>query len=113
MKRIYDDDGFEFERLNLLGAAYRGLSDVGEVLVTVDEIPNADKDAWVARFGALGDRTRAHADDCLAKGHRESARSAYLRACTYFQTASANAPGTKDPDAFGRRWHDHRDCWDR
>jgi hypothetical protein len=112
MQRMYDDDGFEFERLNLLGAAYRGLSDVGEVLVTLDAIPNADKDAWVQEFGALGDRTRAHADGCLRRGHRESARTAYLRACTYFQTASANAPGTKDPDAFDRRWQDHRDCWD-
>jgi hypothetical protein len=113
MKRMYDDDGFEFERLNLLGAAYRGLTDIGEILVTLDQIPNADKDAWVRAFGALGERLRAHADDCRDRGHRHSARSAYLRASSYFATASANSPGTKDPGAFDRRWEDHRGCWDR
>src|SRR4029079_7930781 len=94
-------------------AAYRGLTDIGEILVTLDRIPNADKDAWVREFGALGARLRAQADASLAGGHRVSARSAYLRACSYFATASSNAPGTGDPDAFDRVWQDHRDSWDR
>ena len=52
MQRVYEDDGFEFERLNLLGATYGALSDVGEVLVTIERIPNADHEAWLRVRGA-------------------------------------------------------------
>ena len=113
VKRFYDDDGFEFDRLNLLGAAYRGLTDVGEVLMTLDRIPNADMEAWVREFAALGDRVQGLAESCLAAHHPTSARTALLRACSYFATASSNAPGTSDPDRFQRLWERHRDCWDR
>ncbi|MCJ7436895.1 MAG: hypothetical protein MUP97_03935, partial [Acidimicrobiia bacterium] len=113
MKRFYDDDGFEFDRLNLLGAAYRGLTDVGEVLMTLDRIPNADMEAWVREFAALGDRVQGLAESCMAAHHPTSARTALLRACSYFATASSNAPGTSDRDRFQRLWERHRDCWDR
>jgi hypothetical protein len=112
MQRVFKDDGFEFERLNLLGAAYRGLTDIGEVLVTLDRVTDGDRDSWVKEFSALGDRLEQHAQQCLAGKHHESARSAYLRACSYFASASASAPGTSDPDAFDRLWERHRDCWD-
>jgi hypothetical protein len=112
MRRAYDDDGFEFDRLNLLGAAYRGLTDVGEVLVTLDAIPNGDQEAWVTQFAALAGRLRGQADASLAAGHRVSARSAYLRASSYYATASAASPGTSDPDRYHSLWEAHRDAWD-
>jgi hypothetical protein len=112
MPRYYDDDGFEFERLILLGGAYRSLTDVGEVLVTTDRIPNGDREAWVREFTALATRLHAQAAASASAGHHISARSAYLRACSYFATASAQAPGTSDPDRFHTLWQQHRDCWD-
>jgi hypothetical protein len=44
-KRHYADDGFEFDRLILLGGAYRGLTDVGEVLMTLDAVADGDAEA--------------------------------------------------------------------
>lgn len=103
MKRFYDDEGFEFDRLILLGHAYRNLTDVGEVLITLDAIPNGDRDAWVREFVALADRREAEGDDHLAHHHRVSARMAYLRAATYYATASNMAP---------EHWEASRACWD-
>ncbi len=112
MQRHYDDDGFEFDRLNLLGSSYRGLTDVGEVLVTIDAIPNGDHEAWVHEFAALGVRLAHQADASLARGHRISARSAYLRAASYLATASAAAPGTDQPERYHTLWEQHRRVWD-
>jgi hypothetical protein len=113
MTRFYDDEGFEFDRLNLLGAAYRGLTDIGEILVTLDRVPNADSEAWVREFTALGARLEAQGEQALAAQHPVSARSALLRACSSFASASSNAPGTSEPDRFTALWERHRDCWDR
>ena len=113
MKRHYADDGFEFDRLILLGGAYRGLTDVGEVLMTLDAVPDGDAEAMVSEFSALGERLLAQADASLHGGHRVSARSAYLRACTYFDTASSSAPGSRDPARFHSLWERHRQAWDQ
>ncbi|RKH28368.1 alpha/beta hydrolase [Corallococcus sp. CA041A] len=112
MERHFKDGRFEFARLGLLGAAYRGLSDAGEVLVTLDGIPDGDREAWVREFTALAERLERQAHASAAHGHRASARSAFLRASTYFHEASACAPGTSRPERFRALWLRHRDCWD-
>lgn len=112
MQRFYDDDGFEFDRLILLGGVYRGLTDAGEVLETLDHVPNGDHEAFVTQFAALGDRLDAQAAASLRAGHRVSARTAYLRACSYYAVASSHAPGTADPGRFDTLWESHRDAWD-
>lgn len=113
MKPVYEDQGFEFERLLLLGSCYHRLADAGEVLVTLDAVPDGDHEAWVSSFGALGDRLRSQAEASAAAGHSASAAAAYLRACSYYASASSHAPGTSDPDRFHTLWESHRDCWDR
>lgn len=113
MERHFDDEGFEFDRLLLLGGCYRRLADVGEILVTLDAIGDGDHEAWVREFAALGGRLRAQAEASESAGHMVSASSAYLRACTYYATASAHAPGTSDPERYHSLWESHRGCWDR
>ena len=46
-------------------------------------------------------------------GHRLSARDAWLRAATYFSTASYQLSGSKQKDQFEPLWEEHRACWDR
>src|SRR5262245_55979582 len=87
--RQFEDAGFEFDRLNLLGAAYRGMTDAGEILRALDDVVDGDHESWIAAFSSLAERIRAQADASLRNGHIASARSAYLRASSYFQTASA------------------------
>ena len=113
MRRQFADDGFEFDRLLLLGWANRGLSDAGEVLVALDAVTDGDHDSWVAAFEALGDRLAAQAAASAAAGRPQSARTANLRACTYFATASQHAVGSQGPDRATELWERHRTCWDR
>src|SRR5262245_33364350 len=112
VRRQFRDQGFEFDRLALLGAAYRGLTDVGEVLRALDDVADGDHESWIAAFSSLAGRLRAQADASLRNGHIASARSAYLRASSYFATASAASPGSEDPSRFTTLWEKHRDAWD-
>ena len=112
IKRYFQDEGFEFDRLMLLGAAYRGLSDAGEVLVTLDTVVDGDRESWITAFSLLAGRLRAQAESSLAGGHRVSARAAYLRASTYYATASAASPGSSDPHRYFTLWEQHRAAWD-
>jgi hypothetical protein len=110
--RQFRDEGFEFDRLMLLGSVYRGLTDVGEILRALDDVVDGDHESWIAAFSSLAERLRAQADASLSDGHTTSARSAYLRASSYFATASAASPGSKDPTRFTTLWEKHRDAWD-
>ncbi len=112
VRRVFDDEGMEFDRLLLLGWAYRRLSDAGEVLEALDGVTDGDGETWISQLSALADRVRARAEASEAAGHGESARSAYLRASTYYASASSYAPGTDRPERFTALWEQHRDCWD-
>lgn len=113
MRKVFDDEGMEFDRLVLLGWAYRRLTDVGEVLQALDGVTDGDGESWITQLSDLGDRVRARAEASEASGHTESARSAYLRACSYYASACNYAPGTDRPERFRDLWEQHRDCWDR
>src|SRR5690606_24562719 len=63
-------------------------------------------------FASLAERLRDQADASLAGGHPLSARSAYLRASSYFAAASAASPGSSDPSRYDSLWEAHRACWD-
>lgn len=111
-QRQFEDEGFEFDRLMLLGGAYRGLTDAGEVLVALDAVVDGDRESWITVFSTLGDRLRGQADASLAGGHPVSARAAYLRACAYYATASAASPGSLDPSRYVTLFEQHRAAWD-
>ncbi|MCB1248843.1 MAG: alpha/beta hydrolase [Acidimicrobiales bacterium] len=112
MQRTYDDDGFEFARLIALGSTYRGLADIGEVLTTIERIPDGDRETWVREWTATADRLADAAQASADAGHDVSARTAWLRAALYYDHASSMAPGTSDPGAYHRLWERQRDCWD-
>ncbi|MGH9278871.1 MAG: alpha/beta hydrolase family protein [Acidimicrobiales bacterium] len=112
MQRFFDDAGFNFMTLLALGSSYRGLADIGEVLATIERIPNGDRETWIHEWTATADRLRWAAEQSEKGGHRASARAAFLRASQYYDVASVMAPGTKDPDRFHTLWEQHRQCWD-
>lgn len=112
MQRQFTDDGFEFDRLILLGGAASGLTDVGEVLAALDGIADGDHETWITRFSALGKRLSDEADASEQAGHRISARTARLRASSYYASAATHAVGTGDTDRVHQLWERHRDLWD-
>ena len=113
MQRFYDDDGMNFAVLISLGFAYANITDVGETLATIERIPEGDIEAWVTEWTKTADRLVEQADASLAGGHAVSARTKLLRASTYYDHASAQSPGTKDPSRYTTLWELHRKCWDR
>lgn len=113
MQRRFTDDGFEFDRLILLGGTYRGLTDTGEVLMALDQVADGDGASWVSAFTALAERLESDAIASAAGGHVQSARSADLRAASYFATAAAYAVGVQGSEAATALWERHRAAWDR
>lgn len=102
-----------FAVLLSLGSAYANLADVGETLATIERIPDGDVEAWITEWSALAERLASQAEDALRGGHRVTARSQFLRASTYYDHASAMAPGSKDPSRYTTLWERHRMSWDR
>jgi hypothetical protein len=113
VQRFYDDDGMNFAVLISLGFAYANITDVGETLSTIERIPEGDIEAWVTEWTKTADRLVQQADESLKGGHSVSARTKLLRASTYYDHASAQSPGTKDPTRYTKLWERSRSCWDR
>lgn len=86
---VFADPEFDGQFLRALDTIpWRG-ADTGECFVTARRIPDGDREAWYDEWLATGDRVFALAGESRAKGHVVSARDAYLRALTYYRTASA------------------------
>ena len=98
MKVAFKDESFAFEFVRNLGFMYYGGSDLGEMMSTADKIIEGDFESWFREFDKLARRVLSRADASFAAGHHESARTAYLRASTYFRTAEFYLHGNaKDP----------------
>jgi hypothetical protein len=112
--RLLTDDLLNFQAMFTLSAADYGAADLGEVIATVEVIKAAGEsrqtfaDAYIGRARMVA----ARADDARRAGHRASARSAYLRAATYYGSALFFVLGTSRPAdeaslyaAMQRAWH--------
>ena len=63
-------------------------ADVGECVTTVERVGDGGSaDDWHREWTATADRVEGIARDCAARGHRASARDAFLRAGTYHRAA--------------------------
>jgi len=85
--RFHDDHAFSYEILRAVAYTPYDGADLGEVLATTAVIRAGDWDSWYERWHALAARTEETAERAAKAGHRESARSAYLRASNYYRTA--------------------------
>lgn len=112
-----DEAVFQIRRFRVfLPTAARGVyhrqADAGECLATAARIKDGDSESWFREWTATADRVRAIAEEAATKGHRVSARDAYLRAATYYSAATYSLDGTKDPSRLRPTWETHRACWD-
>jgi len=87
MTPFFTDPTFAFEFMRILGESSYGGADVKECLAAASAIADGDIESWHLAWIALADRLHQDADACLARGHRVSARDAYLRASNYYRTA--------------------------
>ena len=91
-----DDSSFAFEFVRNLGFMYYAGADLGEMVVTSDLIKSGDFESWYKEWDNLGCRVLGRADASLRADHSESARTAYLRASTYFRMAEFYLHGNPD-----------------
>src|SRR5919112_44724 len=113
MHPFFKDDDFQFATENVLGGVFHRAADVGEVLATIDNIPNGKAAAWVEQWTATADRLAGQAAADAEAGRLRSAAARYLRAANYYSEASDKADATPDPALFTALWEKHRSAWDR
>ncbi len=87
MKFLFKDEAFSFETLRAAGFAVDGGADLGEIIVAAGTIGDGGDEAWHRQWRALAARIRALGEASLARGHRISAREAFLRASNYHRMA--------------------------
>ncbi|MFP3712674.1 alpha/beta hydrolase family protein [Puerhibacterium sp. TATVAM-FAB25] len=107
------DDDHDFEIRTVLGHAYSGAADVGEVLAAVAGVRDGDPDAWFAAWDGLGDRVAALAEASAAAGQHASAASAWLRASGYYGVAVNAVAALPADDPLLPTFRKHRAAWDR
>lgn len=112
-RRFFEVEGFDFLARLTLGAAPYRLSEVGEVLATIDRITDGDCDSWFDEWMATARRARESAEECARRGNPVSSRDAYLRAAHYSGSAFFYALSTSDPGRSLPTWRWHRECFDR
>ena len=108
---LFKNSIFEFVFLISLGRAYSSAGDVGKVLYISTQVEDGDFESAYVAFKKAGDEARAEAEDSASRGHRESARQAYMWAQNYYDSSTYFADGSKDPSRFLPTWELLHDCW--
>ena len=97
----------------MLGSAYRGYADAGEVLATAERVKDGDGDAWVREWCATAERLEGQAREAEEAGNRVSARGLYLRAANYYSTGLYLITHYSAPERQLEIWKRHLACWDK
>jgi hypothetical protein len=86
MQNLFTLSDLDFETLFAFGGIGYGCAEFGELVTVVNQInaAGASYQTYYENFWALAQRTSALADAEIAAGRTASARSAYLRASTYY-----------------------------
>jgi dienelactone hydrolase len=108
---FFKHSSFEFVLLNTLGRAYNQGGDVGRVLYLMRQIEDGNFESAFTVLKGAGDEASALAEQSLAKGHKESARQAYLWAQNFYDSAVYFADGSDDPSRIEPTWDLLYDCW--
>ena len=97
----------------MLGSAYRGYADAGEVLATAERVKDGDGDAWVREWCATAERLEGQAREAEEAGNRVSARGLYLRAANYYSTGLYLITHYSAPERQLEIWKRYLACWDK
>lgn len=90
---VLKDELLDAQLLRAVGAAAYGGADVGECIATARRIDERSLDSWYEQWTATATAAGRLASAEEQAGNRESARLAYLRACTYHRTAGVMLMG--------------------
>jgi alpha-beta hydrolase superfamily lysophospholipase len=92
------DELLDAQLLRTLGSTASGGADVGECLTTAARVRGVDLDSWYDEWTRTARRVLAHGEAAQDRGDLLVARSAFLRASSYFRTAGVMLMGpSRDP----------------
>lgn len=104
----------DFQYTRALGYAAYGAASVGEVAGVAREVRRrgGGRGAWIEAWASRGRRCRSLAEDALAAGKKETARSLFLRAYNYLR-ASEFYFERKNPVEHRALYYEGLSCFDR
>ena len=106
---VFASESFDFQLMRWLSQAPYSGSEIGECFSTAHLIEDGDTESWLHEWEKTARRVEGIARECLERGHRISAREAFLRATTYYEAAFFYVP---DGDPRKRELYDHhRQCF--
>jgi pimeloyl-ACP methyl ester carboxylesterase len=113
LQNLFTQPDLDFETLFAFGSAGYGCAEFGELVTVVNQInaAGASYQTYYQAFWALAQRTGTLADQELAAGHTASARSAYLRACTYYDMCLYFILGTTAHASEAAAYAATQRCW--
>jgi pimeloyl-ACP methyl ester carboxylesterase len=88
-----------------------GGATAGEAFYAASRVNEKDLESWIHEWSSLDARVEAEGATALEKGHLVSARGSYLRAYTYYRTATL-CLRVGDP-RFRATWETMRSCFRR
>lgn len=101
---FFKNSAFEFVLLTALGRAYHQGGNVGKLLYVIRQIEDGDFESAYNALLAAGGEAQSMAEVSASRGHRESARQAYLWAQNFYDAAIYFADGTGDPTLAASTW---------
>lgn len=108
---FFKNSAMEFSFLTGLGSVYYQGNNLGKFLYIAKHVPEGDFTAAFDAFVAAGDEAAEIAAASMAKGHRVSARQAWLWAQSYYATATDFADAAGKGDAFLPTWEKLDAAW--
>ena len=102
---------FDGQLRRTIGHGTYGGAELGECLAAADGVIDGDRESWYRAWMSLADRTFAAAVSSATHGHRESARSAFLRASNYYRNAYVFHLETPLPAAVRDAYRCHRQAF--
>jgi pimeloyl-ACP methyl ester carboxylesterase len=84
-------------------------AEIGECLYAARQIDEKDGESWIKEWADLAERVQALALGSLQKGHKISAREAFLRATNYYRTAEYGC--VPSHPSFHELWEKSVNCF--
>ena len=81
----FEDNDMDFTFAWILGATRNGGCETGEAFYAVSQMEDGNPLSWEKEWKALGERIEKRAEESLKKGHKVSARKAFLKAANYYR----------------------------
>lgn len=110
--QLSPDSDFHFEILRDLAVSSYGGADVGEVLVAANQIEPGNFESYYSAFNKLANSVLRVAKNINSTKHPVSARDAFFRASTYFQSAGFFLIGNQSDPRINSLWAQRMSTFD-